>query len=525
MTDKAIVWSISGSDCSGGAGIAADIKTAQALGCELCYLITANTAQNSQKLVAVNPVSIDILDQQAQTLLADKLPAVVKIGLVASKAQITWLCQLLAELKQQNSALQVVFDPVGSASVGGKFSSLSTQDFKPLLALVDVITPNLIEAQALSSGDCNNETESESDNPQALAENIAAFGINSVIIKAGHSDNKTFANDYCLHKLKSTETSNVVNGETISYQLNSPRINSHFSHGGGCSFASAISCYLAQGYLLRDAFTLAKTFINQGLKANEGKCDYYGAFEQVSRQSTPSSLNQNRDFFPQVQSALNLQYQHLAAFKSLEQPRNGKQSLGLYPVVDSLAWLEKLLPCQLNIIQLRVKNLAGAALEETIKKAIALYKNSNTRLFINDYWQLAIKHGAYGVHIGQEDLQDADLAAIEQSGLRLGISTHGCYEFLLAQQLKPSYLAVGAIFPTKTKDMTGQIQGIDNLSQILTLTTDIPVVAIGGINHQRAEQVWQTGVDSIAVVTAITEAEDYRASVNKFKALLTRAIN
>ena len=170
-----------------------------------------------------------------------------------------------------------------------------------------------------------------------------------------------------------------------------------------------------------------------------------------------------------------------------------------------------MLPLGLEIIQLRVKNLAENELEQVIITAVAMAKKYNTRLFINDYWQLAIKHGAYGVHIGQEDLQDADLATIQQSRIRLGISTHGCYEFLSAQRLQPSYLAIGAIFPTKTKDMTGQIQGIDNLRQVLSLRSEhqgkIPVVAIGGINLERAAEVVSTGVESIAVVTAITEAE------------------
>ncbi len=165
---------------------------------------------------------------------------------------------------------------------------------------------------------------------------------------------------------------------------------------------------------------------------------------------------------------------------------------------------------------MRLKNKTDKELREQIKAAVAVCQTYDCRLFINDYWQLAIEYGAYGVHIGQEDLLDADLATIQQSGLRLGISTHGCYEFLLAQQLRPSYLAIGAIFPTKTKDMTGQIQGIDNLEQTLKLATDIPVVAIGGINHERAESVWQTGVDSIAVVTAITESDEPEHSANKF---------
>ena len=159
-------------------------------------------------------------------------------------------------------------------------------------------------------------------------------------------------------------------------------------------------------------------------------------------------------------------------------------------------------------------------MEALIIQAVQLSKNYQSRLFINDYWQLAIKHGAYGVHIGQEDIQAADLNAINQAGLRLGISTHGCYEFLLAQQLRPSYLAIGAIFPTKTKDMTGQIQGLENLSQLLKLATDIPLVAIGGISLQRAAQVWKTGVDSIAVVTAITEADNPEQAVADFQDII-----
>ncbi len=227
-------------------------------------------------------------------------------------------------------------------------------------------------------------------------------------------------------------------------------------------------------------------------------------------------------YFPLVTAHLNQHYQNLLAFESLDLPREGLQTLGLYPVVDSVEWLNRLMPLGINIIQLRLKNKTKQELRVEIQAAVELSKQFDCRLFINDFWQLAIEYGAYGVHIGQEDLFDADLSAIQQAGLRLGISTHGCYEFLLAQQLQPSYLAIGAIFPTKTKDMTGQIQGVENLQQTLQLATDIPVVAIGGINHARAEKGWQTGGDSIAVVTAITEADSPEASLKQFVELLTR---
>ena len=202
-------------------------------------------------------------------------------------------------------------------------------------------------------------------------------------------------------------------------------------------------------------------------------------------------------------------YSGLTAFPSLNL---AVRKLGLYPVIDSLYWLKRLLPLGLEIIQLRLKNIAEDELAPLVLEAITLAKRYNTRLFINDYWQLAIKHGAYGVHIGQEDIQTADLTAIQAAGIRLGISTHGCYEFVLAQQLQPSYLAVGAIFATQTKDMTGQIQGLDNLKQVLTLRSNseseqIPVVAIGGISLERAQPLVNLGVDSIAVVTAITNAQ------------------
>jgi len=496
------MWTISGSDCSGGAGIAADIKTGHALGVEVCHLITANTVQNSEKLLSINPVDSHILQQQLNVLIDDKAPSVIKIGLLANIQQVNWLTSALADVKNKYPCLTVVFDPVGQASVGGAFSQLQREDLSELLALVDVITPNLSEAQQLSN--------LTSLDPAELAINITKLGVNSVIVKGGHSDDEDklgqkISQDYCLHHFEKT---------TISYQLTSPRINSQYSHGGGCSFASALAAFLAQGYLLRDAFTLTKAFINQGLiksaENNTTEPNYYGAFEQT-RWPTKA------DIFPKISADLSQKYLKLPGFPSLE--LQGKK-LGLYPVVDSLYWLKRLFPLGLEVIQLRLKNKSEEEVELLIAEAVAMSKQYKTRLFINDYWQLAIKHGAYGVHIGQEDLQDADLTSIQQAGLRLGISTHGCYEFLLAQQLQPSYLAIGAIFPTKTKNMTGQIQGVENLKQILQLATDIPVVAIGGISHQRAERVWQTGVDSVAVVTAITESENAEIAVKQFQQIL-----
>ena len=128
------------------------------------------------------------------------------------------------------------------------------------------------------------------------------------------------------------------------------------------------------------------------------------------------------------------------------------------------------------------------------------------QVFINDHWQEAIKYGAYGVHLGQEDLAQADLAKIQQAGIRLGVSTHGYAEILRVLPLSPSYIALGHIYPTKTKDMPSQPQGIEKLGLYQKLIAHIPTVAIGGINQDRLASVQQQGVSGIAMVTAITES-------------------
>ncbi|PLO51553.1 thiamine phosphate synthase, partial [Klebsiella pneumoniae] len=117
--------------------------------------------------------------------------------------------------------------------------------------------------------------------------------------------------------------------------------------------------------------------------------------------------------------------------------------LGLYPVVDSVAWIERLLEAGVRTLQLRIKDRRDSEVEDDVIAAITLGRRYHARLFINDYWQLAIKHQAYGVHLGQEDLETTDLSAIRQAGLRLGVSTHDDMEIDVALAERPSYIALG----------------------------------------------------------------------------------
>ncbi|MEQ5162438.1 thiamine phosphate synthase [Proteus terrae] len=197
-----------------------------------------------------------------------------------------------------------------------------------------------------------------------------------------------------------------------------------------------------------------------------------------------------------------------------------EKKLGLYPVVDSIEWIERLLKTGVTTLQLRIKGKQPNDVEQEIVEAIKLGKQYHARLFINDYWQLAIKHHAYGVHLGQEDLDIADLDAIKKAGLRLGISTHDETELQRAKALRPSYIALGHIFPTTTKDMPSKPQGLKALKHQVEQTPNFPTVAIGGISLERVPDVVATGVGSVALVSAITKTPDWQQVTRKLLELV-----
>ncbi|HAJ7000136.1 TPA: thiamine phosphate synthase [Escherichia coli] len=198
---------------------------------------------------------------------------------------------------------------------------------------------------------------------------------------------------------------------------------------------------------------------------------------------------------------------------------------GLYPVVDSVQWIERLLDAGVRTLQLRIKDRRDEEVEADVVAAIALGRRYNARLFINDYWRLAIKHQAYGVHLGQEDLQATDLNAIRAAGLRLGVSTHDDMEIDVALAARPSYIALGHVFPTQTKQMPSAPQGLEQLARHVERLADYPTVAIGGISLARAPAVIATGVGSIAVVSAITQAADWRLATAQLLEIAGVAMN
>jgi thiamine-phosphate pyrophosphorylase len=197
--------------------------------------------------------------------------------------------------------------------------------------------------------------------------------------------------------------------------------------------------------------------------------------------------------------------------------------LGLYAVLPDAAWVGRMARAGVPTVQLRFKSDDEAAIAREVQAAVQAVEGTGALLFINDHWQAAIRAGAYGVHLGQEDLEIADLAAIAAAGLRLGLSTHGYAEMLRAERHAPSYLALGAVFPTTLKRMATAPQGTGRLQRYAKLMRAYPLVAIGGIDAERLPQVTASGVGSVAVVRALLQAADPEATAAEWMARLRRA--
>ena len=194
-----------------------------------------------------------------------------------------------------------------------------------------------------------------------------------------------------------------------------------------------------------------------------------------------------------------------------------------YPVVDSVAWVARLAKLGVGTIQLRAKNLNDAEALQIVTDALAAIKGTHAKLVVNDYWRAAIVAGARHLHLGQEDLADADLKAIRDAGLTLGISTHDDNELATALAADPDYVALGPIFFTTLKSMRFAPQGIPRITDWKKRIGAIPLVAIGGIKFEHAADIYAAGADSIAVVSDVTQNPDPDARIRQWLGLAKAA--
>ncbi|MCK7458742.1 thiamine phosphate synthase [Idiomarina aminovorans] len=482
-----VVWTVAGSDSGGGAGIQADLHTFRSMEVHGCSVITTVTAQNSVASIGLFPLTADAVRQQLDCLQQDMPPAAIKIGLLSNVEQLRVIVDFLKSWPETLPSPFVVWDPVVVSTQQDTLSELSPEHCTELIPLVDIITPNSEELSWLTG-----LTVKDSESLQSAAEKLLQQGASGVL-----ATGVCFADpqSICDHYFSAD----------VPIQYCQQRLDTLHNHGTGCTLSSAIAAAMAHDCPLDDAITLASTYVHKGLLQACGVGDGPGP---VAHTHWPRQLS----YFPEVVMPWlpdnGLQFPEL------------HQEPGLYPVVDSVEWIKKLLKLGIKTLQLRIKSPDDPTLESAIRASVQLAQDYSAQLFINDHWQLAIKHRAYGVHLGQEDLTDANLNAIQQAGLRLGISTHSYTELLIAYSYQPSYIALGHIFPTQTKAMPSKPQGLKQLRRYVELLapTHIPTVAIGGISLECISAVKATGVNGIAVVSAITKANNPEQAVRELQA-------
>jgi hydroxymethylpyrimidine kinase/phosphomethylpyrimidine kinase/thiamine-phosphate diphosphorylase len=480
---RPIVWSIAGSDSGAGAGLQADLKALQAFGVHGCTAVAAITAQNSVAVTCVEPVSAELLDAQLAALAQDMPPHAIKTGLLGSVDNVRVVCRWVDRVREvaraQGFEVPLVVDPVLGASTGAAFADDAVLQayITELLPRATLITPNHAEAQRLGLA--------TSDAQQALL----ARG-ESIVITGGDAAD--------------AQASDWLQSPQATGWLSLPRVVTTHHHGTGCTFASTAAAALASGYCVADAVVLAKMATTHALRhayaAGQGAGPVQALADFVQHIANLPAFT-----LPGATVPLNLQT--LSTFAPLSHP-----ALGVYAVVDSAAWVRRVLAAGIRTVQLRIKDPAEPTLAAQVQEAIAVAKETpGAQLFINDHWQLALQHGAYGVHLGQEDLESVDLAALRHAGVRLGLSTHSYWEVARAWALRPSYIACGPVFATQSKDMPWIPQGLDNL-RYWAGVLPLPVVGIAGIDASNVGEVAATGAASAAVISAITKAGDPEAA-------------
>lgn len=508
-----IVWTVAGSDSGGGAGLQADLRALDAIDVHGCSAIAAVTAQNSVTVSHIAPVSAELLDAQLRTLAADMPPAAIKTGMLGDAGVLRVLVRWIDNLRASSPALAVVVDPVLGATTGRVFAddALLQAYRSELLPRATLITPNRKEAAIL----LDRPALLTRANVEEAAAALIRLGCGSVAITGGDS-----SGDCC---------DDFVITPQASGWLRTLRVATAHHHGTGCVFASSVAAAMARGFVAMESLVIAKMATTHALRhaypAGHGagpvrpRADFAIRIEnlpELSDAGSPAVSDMEQDAMSDAGTNAGSDIRPAGPVV----PARGKGTcathrfarladpdLGLYAIVDSAQWVQQVLDAGVRTVQLRIKNPRQADLRRQIRASVVVARAAGAQLFINDHWRIALDEGAYGIHLGQQDLAGADLAAIASAGMRLGVSTHAYWEVCRAWALRPSYIACGPIHPTQAKAMPWIAQGNGNLRYWCALL-GLPVVAIAGMDAIRAHEAAACGAAGVAVISAITSAPD-----------------
>lgn len=460
------IIAIGGSDSSGGAGIELDRRILSQLGANFSCISTAVTWQTHSEFLKAEFVSEESLISQILEAFPED-PCIVKIGMIGSFNNLKIIFDFLSKRKDF-----IILDPILFSSSGGELLEKEGILFfkKHFFSMVDLLTPNLKELEI-------------------LGEDPLSLGVKNVLIKGGHAENdEDFVHDYFY-------------SQEEKFKISSIKIKRDFStRGTGCALASSLAFGLSTGLPLKEALIFAKINLSKNLRQ--------AIFEKSAFVMHPNGTFSD-DLQPCDMPLVNLGH---GKFLDLE-----IETVEVYPIVERADFLKQL--SGVKIAQLRIKDLTGIDLEAEINKGIKISNQLGIKLFINDYFELAKKYNAFGIHLGQEDLENYERTDLLESGLRLGISTHSFFELAKCLGFGPSYVAFGPIYFTTLKAMSFSPQGIEKLKVVRKLV-DLPLVAIGGITLEKANEVLDAEVDFISVVSDISKHFDPKERVGQWLSAL-----
>jgi len=450
------VLSIAGSDPSGGAGIQADLQTFGKLGVNGAAAITALTIQSKQSVKATNIVSPEVVASQIDAAFSDASIDAVKTGMLGSAA----IVRATVEALMRHGARNVVVDPVILSSSGTELLDADGVSVlrRDLLPNATIVTPNSAEAGAL----LGQPAPSTLDAVREAARKLCELGVRWAVVTGGHVD-------------AGNESVDVLSDGRETIELRTPRAPGGI-HGSGCRYSAALAAALARGADVPSACAEAQKFVASEIRAANAKKPTLGRLYLVA---TPRVNMNGFEFLSRIRAAV----------------EGG-----------------------VDVLQLRSKELEGAAYCRLAERVGAIAAQANIPFIVNDRVDVALAVNADGVHLGQKDLPP-ELARRMLPQAIIGRSSHEAAHANKAIEERADYFAVGPVWETPTKPGR-KAAGVRYVREVAALNVDIPWYAIGGINAENVREVIEAGARRIAVVRAILDARDPAAAAATLKSAL-----